>query len=124
MKKISFRFLIISIGFIILLINFNCNSQLRQHNDPKVVSKEDSHLNGVWWQDLSDNSALFMIEEDTLVYTEDLSNPYLVEVKGDTLILSQDDFVSKFSLIKLTVDSLIFYDPAIKERIKLFKREE
>jgi hypothetical protein len=114
----------ITVGFIILLINFNCNSQLRQHDEPKIVSKQDSLLNGVWWLDLSDNSALFMIEEDTLVYTEDLSNPYRVEVKGDTLILSQEDFLSKFSLLKLTSDSLIFYDPTIKERIKLFKRKE
>ena len=81
-------------------------------------------LEGVWWIDTNNVSALFFITHDSLYYTEQQDMPYAIAIKGDTLKLNREDFASFFKLKKLTGDSLIFYDFSTSEDIKLFKKKE
>ena len=81
-----------------------------------------SLLQGVWWLDKNDVSALFKIEGDYLYYTEDLKSPYLIKVKGDLFWMTRDKKESVFKLKILTKDSLVFHDKNIDEDIFLIKK--
>mgnify|MGYP000971698416 CR=1 FL=1 len=83
-----------------------------------------SLLHGAWWLNISDPHALFFIENDSLYYVEEQDSPYFVNVKNDILMLMNKEIKSQFKLRKLTVDSLVFYDPTIDEELHLFKKKE
>jgi len=67
-------------------------------------------LEGVWWLNENDPSALFYIYGDTLSYIEDQSHPYFIEVKNDTMVWIKNEGESLFRVSKLNKDSLVFQD--------------
>lgn len=126
-------FVIVALLVLIFLINSQSCSSRKANKERSVADtgiNEDEQkayfnkkfLEGVWWIDANSVSALFFITKDTLYYTEQQEKPYAITIKGDTLSLNGENFVSFFRIKKLTKDSLVFYDYSINEDIKLFKR--
>ncbi len=81
-------------------------------------------LQGVWWLNPTDNSALFNIVNDSLYYTEDQQSPYLIKIKGSALMMTRDSTTFKLEIKKLTHDSLILYDKNLNQITKLFKQSK
>jgi hypothetical protein len=79
-------------------------------------------LQGVWWLDTNDVSALFKIEGDSLYYTEEMHSPYLIRVDGDSLWMIQENYERVYKIYTLTKDSLVLYDKSIDENILLIRK--
>lgn len=90
-------------------------------NQENLVDLSD--LQGVWWISDDDPSALFFVEGDSLYYVDEQESPYLLTVKKDTLEMLRGHSVISLTVLKLTADSLIIFDPVISDRIILFKKE-
>lgn len=96
----------------------SCSTKPANELPESKKSLNKDFLPGAWWSD-DKISALFYIENDSLFYTEEQDFPYAIRISNDTLFMEQRDFRRSFKVIKLTADSLIFYDQSIKEKISL-----
>lgn len=97
-----------------------------KHEDSRAIDQVRKFdvllLQGVWWLDVNDVSALFKIEGDSLYYTEEMSSPYLIKVDGDLFWMTRENHKSDFKIKVLTKDSLVLYDKNINENISLTKK--
>lgn len=77
-------------------------------------------LEGFWWLDPAhDRYPLFRILDDSLYYTEDPENPYSVSIAGDTIIFSQQGLLTKFRLLELSKQHLMYTDDALGDTVQL-----
>lgn len=81
-------------------------------------------LGGVWWLNENDPSALFQIYDDTLSYVEDQNSPYLIKVKGDTMVMLKNDREFLFRISKLNKDSLVFQDLDTSVEVTVFHKKQ
>ncbi len=128
-RKIVFMFLVI------VLFITKCSKRDKVETGDKITSPLASYvknqdknfdrslLQGVWWLNFDDNSALFFISGDSLYYAEDQSQPFYIQLKNDTLKMLRDNHETIFQIKTLTEDSLIFYDPALDEDMVLMKKQ-
>jgi hypothetical protein len=63
-------------------------------------------LQGVWAENKDENAA-FIIKRDTIIYTENLSNPFKYNIVGDTLSFKYPEGTFKINILKATGDSLV-----------------
>ena len=115
--------LIVGIGFIFASCQDSNHSNATRQLTDGVQSRFDSSLlQGAWWSDVNPNSALFLVSEDSLYYTDDLTSPLFVKISFDSLIFKKDNMTSVFLLEKLTKDSLVFYDKSNNEYNRFSKK--
>jgi hypothetical protein len=105
----------------IMLHFFGCRT-----NGSKIETMDENSrkhsLQGTWWSDDNQVSALFLVVGDSLYYTDDMESPYFIQLSSDTLTMEQGAFKRRVKVLKLTPDSLILYDSDINENIKLRRR--
>lgn len=129
-RKVVFIFLVI------VLFITKCSKRDKVETEDKITSPlatyvkdqdknfDTSLLQGVWWLNFDDNSALFFISGDSLYYVEDQSQPFYIQLKSDTLKMLRDDREAIFKMKTLTQDSLVFYDPTLDEDMVLMKKQK
>lgn len=129
-RKIGFIFLVIAL-FITKCSERDKVATKNKVTSPLAIDVKDqeknfdiSMLQGVWWLNFDDNSALFFISGDSLYYVEDQSQPFYIQLKSDTLKMLRDDREAIFKMKTLTEDSLIFYDPNLDEDMVLIKKKK
>lgn len=87
----------------------------------KMEKFDKRYLDGAWWRDNSDPSAVFIIEEDSLFYAEnDLACK--VMISGDTMRWIFEDDSILLLIKKLNQDTLNYYNIALKRETMLFKK--
>jgi len=84
--------------------------------------KNYSLMQGAWWRDKDDPSAVFLIAEDSLYYTEELSSPYLVKIKGEMFSMTRSVLESAYILKTLSNDSLVLFDERLERKVSFFKK--
>lgn len=87
----------------------------------KVDSSNSNVIEGIWAENENEN-ALFFIKDGYLYYTENQSNAIPIEVANDTLII-KNELVVICHILKLTNDSLWFFNEYSNDTTKLFKRK-
>ncbi len=102
-------------------VNHKDSLGVRTVNKPTVVLDPDL-LDGVWWWAGEELHALFYVSGDSLYYTEEQSSPYSIFLKDDTLVMKRDGQAFRFTVKKLTADSLCLYDDTSGEMTRLFKK--
>jgi hypothetical protein len=90
----------------------------------RLVNIDAKLLEGVWWLNENDPSALFYIYGDTLSYVEDQSHPYVIKVKNDTMVMIQNEREFLFRVTKLNRDSLIFLDLETDVEVVVFHKRK
>ena len=81
-------------------------------------------LQGIWWTEGNNVSAAFLIDGDSLYYTEELKAPFLVKIKGQTFLMARGNFDVVYKLKILTKDSLILFDETTGKTSTFFKKRE
>ena len=123
--------------FIMSLLLFCCNEKdsIRK-NEKDIASKSEKiaedtismvapRLDGVWSEsnDINEN-ADFLIENDIIIYFDNLEHPFKFNIYGDTLRFNYSQGVYQMIILKLTQDTLILYDLESEEQITYCKRAE
>lgn len=86
------------------------------------ITVDTALLQGVWAENPEEN-AVFRIDGDQLVYTEDQSNPRKITVAGDVVTLHESqDFSSGMTVLKLDSDSLCLRSE-YNDTIRLYRRK-
>jgi hypothetical protein len=117
MLSISLRFILL---FAFLLEACSTNARLGSENSNR--SNKDL-LQGEWWLDPTDTQALFKIHGDSLYYTDQPDHPFLVRIAGEIIVFSQDGIDTRFTLVKLTKDTLAYRDFGLDEIVYFTKGE-
>lgn len=84
----------------------------------KTHERQEVTLDGIWARDPSEN-AWFIIKNDSVFDIDRNGTP--IVLKGDTLIVNDEDYQAKFLILKLTADSLIIKDE-LAGITRLYKR--
>jgi hypothetical protein len=95
--------------------NFKNAKEISRSND--LYTK----LQGVWAENKTDN-AIFMIKKDTIIYTENLSNPFKFVLISDTLKYKYPEGTVSLLILKATGDSLIIKEEG--EITRLYNRKK
>ncbi|MFB6340202.1 hypothetical protein ACE1ET_00690 [Saccharicrinis sp. FJH62] len=113
-KQVKIIFLIGCIAIIFLAFDQNNETRLN-------TSKEN--LFGAFGGDEETENAYFGIFEDSIYYPDpDIWNKY--ELSGDTIIITtNENYVDKLLILKLTTDSLVVMDLRISLELHLNRRK-
>ncbi len=79
-------------------------------------------LQGAWWSESNQQSALFLIADDSLYFTDEQQSPYFLRVTNNKIFLERDSLTKILYVEDLTADTLSLYDSSLHEKLRVFKK--